>query len=206
MLVQGDYEILPTEELDYLRKEVERLKQNPFGETKQGKTMMEAITVLNDNVSQLVQIFRSANAEMVKAYHENSYQQQLQTLRGENAKIARGIVALADLIKEIEDKQPKKLAPIDDFLQHHETQDDSQDFTADPQLPTQPSPQDLQFDEHNLTQELKGGPDQQPPAQPPQQPNPFLQEQQRPLTGKPAPQSDSKGLEPDAPPPPPAPQ
>ena len=42
--MDDEYEILPKDELDYLRKEVEKLKKNPYGDTETGKTLLDSVS------------------------------------------------------------------------------------------------------------------------------------------------------------------
>ncbi len=105
MSKEEEYELLPRTELDYMRKEVERLKRNPLGDTQASISLLDSIGKLNENIARLVQIFESANEEMSRAVQDAGVQEQLRKLRDENAKIAHGIVAVAELVKDVRAEQ-----------------------------------------------------------------------------------------------------
>lgn len=146
--MRGDdeYELMPHTELEYLRREVERLKRNPLGDTKQGADLLTAVNRLNENVAKLVDIFQGANDEMLKAFHDTSIQDQLRKIREENAKLAHGIVAVAQLVKEAQKAGP--LPKIDALAQPKA-------------VPPQPA---ISLSEHDLASELQ-----------PRPPNPFAE-------------------------------
>lgn len=121
--LSDDYEILPHEELEYLRREVERLKKNPLGETHASASLLDSMRDLNANVKKLVEIMQSANDDMVKAFHENSAQEQLRKLREENLKIAKGIVALSKMIKDVEQSTGDILPRIEELTRKDEKPD-----------------------------------------------------------------------------------
>ena len=103
-----EYEILPHTELDYLRHEVEKLKRNPLGDAQASMSLLDAMNKLNMNVVKLVEIFTSANEEMVRTFHETSTQEQIRKMLEQNEKLAKGIVAVAELVKDLENKIEEK--------------------------------------------------------------------------------------------------
>lgn len=99
-----EYELMPADELAALRKEVEILKSNPFGDSKHGKTLLEAIEQLTVGVNRLVKIFSDAETEILNEHEKvKSVDEQLHELQDENRKIASGIVTVAQLLKNQED-------------------------------------------------------------------------------------------------------
>jgi hypothetical protein len=114
VLREDDYELMPHTELEYLRKEVERLKRNPLGDTQASITLLDSMNKLNISIAKLNDILAGANDDMVKAYSENSVQDQLRKMAEQNEKLARGIVAVAELVKELQKKQP--LPEIDQLI------------------------------------------------------------------------------------------
>jgi len=103
---EDDYELLPHAELDFLRKEVDRLKRNPLGDTQASVSLLESMNTLNANVAKLVAIFQSASDDMSRLQHDQNALEQLRRLREENAKIAHGIVALSEMLKNTEPMEP----------------------------------------------------------------------------------------------------
>jgi hypothetical protein len=117
VLRDDEYELMPHTELDYLRKEVERLKRNPLGDTQASITLLDSMNKLNANIARLNDILAGANDEMVKAYSDAGAQDQLRKLSEQNEKLARGIVAVAELVKELQRKQD--VPTIDQFVAQH---------------------------------------------------------------------------------------
>jgi hypothetical protein len=108
-LQSDEYVLTPREELDQLRKEVERLKRNPLGDTHASISLLEGMNKLNDNISRLNEILTAANDEMVKSYNDLTVQEQMRKLFEQSEKLAKGIVAVADMVKQLEQKpsEPK---------------------------------------------------------------------------------------------------
>jgi len=111
-----DYELMPSSELDYLRKEVEKLKRNPLGDTQASITLLDSINKLNTTVSKLNTIFEGANDDMVKAFNETAIQDQMIKLLEQQEKLAKGIVAVAELVKDLQEQQKKELPEIEQVI------------------------------------------------------------------------------------------
>jgi hypothetical protein len=101
-----DYELLPRQEIENLKKELERLKKHPLGDMKEGETLLEAINNLNTNIRRLVDLFTKAEAEMIKEYGENSPAQALKSIQDQNEQLAEGLVSVADMVKELKEEKP----------------------------------------------------------------------------------------------------
>ena len=97
-----EYEILPRQEVETLKKELERLKKNPFGETKEGDNILEAINNLNNNIRRLIDIFTKAGADLEKDYGDvNGPIGVLNDIKDQNEQIAQGVLAVADMVKDV---------------------------------------------------------------------------------------------------------
>ncbi|MBW2990964.1 hypothetical protein KY348_04635 [Candidatus Woesearchaeota archaeon] len=106
---KDDYELLPKKDMDDLRREVKGLKKDPFGETQQGKTLVEAISELNDNINRLIDIFARTEADLAKEYSQISAGDELGVIKQQNEQLAQGIVAVADMMKEIKDMKEEEM-------------------------------------------------------------------------------------------------
>lgn len=95
-----EYELVPRGELERLEREVERIKRNPFGDTASSKDLLTALDHLNKNVSKLVHIFESASDEIVRDYKDQANTAKINKVLEQNEKLAQGIVAIANLLKE----------------------------------------------------------------------------------------------------------
>ncbi len=122
-----DYELLPHEELERLRKEVDVLKKNPYADSKQNKTLLESMESLTTSIKKLTAILEDAQEDLIKEYAEASPSKLLKQISMQNAKIAEGIVALSEMLKQGD--SGRQAAP----------QSQSQRFVA-PQARPQPRP------------------------------------------------------------------
>ncbi|MBN2459560.1 hypothetical protein JXB28_04720 [Candidatus Woesearchaeota archaeon] len=112
MAGDDEYELLPKEELDTLKKEIERLKRSPFGEMKEGETLLDAINNLNANIRKLIEIFTNAQAELESHYAEGGAPvEDLKDIKDQNEQIAQGILAIADMVKETKSKVESQPPP-----------------------------------------------------------------------------------------------
>ncbi len=117
--MEDDYTLMSSKDVAELKQDVDYLKKNPLGGTKSGKSLLEGIEKLNENISQLIEIFKEAG-EQVKAEERESdvivqkiepMERKLEELSDQNQKIAKGILAVADMVSAKE-QRPQKLAPI----------------------------------------------------------------------------------------------
>ncbi len=107
---------MPREELDYLRKEVDKLKRNPLGDTQASISLLDSLNKLNTSVTKLNNVFEGANDEMVKSFNDSSMQEQLVKMLEQQERLAKGIVAVAELVKELEKKLDHPMQTFDQFV------------------------------------------------------------------------------------------
>lgn len=107
-MAEEDYDIVPHKEVLELKKQVEEMKQHPFGTSHEGKDMLDAIKKLSDSMDRLTGLFEEAaeqmkleerEAEMISKRIEPLFG-QMNDLVEQNRKIAKGIIAVADMVKE----------------------------------------------------------------------------------------------------------
>ena len=110
MADDDEYELLPHKQIADLKKELERLKKGP---TPEARNEMER---LNDSINNLLSLFKEASSQMHLEEQEATMvaeklipiEEKLDQILDQNQKIAEGIVALADLVKELKEDQKKK--------------------------------------------------------------------------------------------------
>jgi len=103
-----DYDLLPHEEVTRLRREVEDIKANPFGSSKEGKELLKAMNRLSESMDHLTGLFQEAAEQMKLEEREAELiGQKLDPLFGQmselidqNKKIAKGIIAVADMVHD----------------------------------------------------------------------------------------------------------
>ena len=115
-----EYALISEKEIEKLKKEVEDLKQNPIGKTKQGKDLLDNIKELNENIRLLVDTFEEAGKEFKNEVKSKVVEDQItpvnnkvELLVEQNKKIANALVSLAEMVKEIQtkDEEPKSFMP-----------------------------------------------------------------------------------------------
>lgn len=105
---EGDeYEILPHKEITELREELKKLK---LAEGSPTKKMTVSIVELNAKMDKLIEIFETATRDLREEAGGLSVGEQIKPLAErlnkaleQNSEIAEGVVALADMIKDLRD-------------------------------------------------------------------------------------------------------
>ncbi len=111
---EGVYEIMPYKEVMELKKQVAELKERsgkPLNED-----LMNSISVLTKQLGSLLQLFKTAADEMrteesAEERIAHSLKPILERMEGvidQNKTIAEGMVAIADMVKEIKGEKPSK--------------------------------------------------------------------------------------------------
>ena len=108
-----EYELLPHNEIENLRKEVERLKKSPYPDSSQNKTLLDSMDTLTNSINKLIKIFEDAQSDIIREYSEASPTKVLKEISDQNKQIAEGILAVANLVKR--SNETKK--PADPFEQ-----------------------------------------------------------------------------------------
>jgi len=107
-----EYELVPHLQVEYLRREVEKIKRNPFGDTGSSKDLLTTMDQLNRNISRLIAIFETANDEIVRDYKDKASSEKITKVLEQNEKLAKGIVAIVDLLQELKElREPLQIRP-----------------------------------------------------------------------------------------------
>ena len=93
-----EYELLPHHEIVRLREEVDRLKANPV--SSEAANMVSSMNKLNESIQRLIKIFEVAEKELSQEYKHSKTEDKLGRIVYQNKEIAKGIIAVADLIKK----------------------------------------------------------------------------------------------------------
>lgn len=153
-MADEDYELLPHEELERLRKEVEHLKKNPYSSSKTNKNLLDTMQDLNTSIKKLIKIFEGAQDEIIKEYSDASPTKILKEISEQNKKIAEGIVTVAKMVKG-EDNNQKQ--------QNHNYQ---RPYRQPQQNPQQPRPQTQQSPPNPTPNPQRPNTNVQPTAKP----------------------------------------
>lgn len=115
-MAEEEYDLVPHSEVEKLKKQVEALKEHPYGETEAGRSLMTGIDELSKSIESLIELFKDA-AERMKEEPEKDEAnkeilEKLDELIDENKKIAKGVLAVADMIKDLQAPQPMPQRPM----------------------------------------------------------------------------------------------
>ena len=123
MAEDDEYELMPHKAIAELREELQRLKKNPAGAA--GDSLQNSIDVLSMKIDRLIELFKEASRSMSEELEEEGsivkkvkpMFDKVDQIIEQNEKIATGMVALADLVKEIkgehkEEEKPETPEPV----------------------------------------------------------------------------------------------
>jgi hypothetical protein len=103
-----EYAIVSKKEFLALKKEIEKIRKNPLEGSPVGENLQDSIDNLNGSLNSMLEVFKQAAQEMNLEEHDTQLvskqigpiQEKIETLIEQNQKIAKGIVAIADMVKE----------------------------------------------------------------------------------------------------------
>ena len=117
---EEEYAIVSKKEFMTLKKELDRLKKHPLEGSEAGETLQASIDNLNKSLNVMLEVFKQAAEDLKLEEHEaetvgkqmGPLSEKIDTLIDQNQKIAKGIVAIADMVKEkLEEISEKAEAP-----------------------------------------------------------------------------------------------
>ncbi|MBW2996925.1 hypothetical protein KY349_01140 [Candidatus Woesearchaeota archaeon] len=117
---EDEYAIVSKKEFLTLKRELDRLKKNPLEGSESGENLQSSIDNLNKSLNVMLEVFKQAADDMKLEEHEaeaigkqiGPLSEKMDMLIDQNQKIAKGIVAIADMVKEkLEEIGEKTEAP-----------------------------------------------------------------------------------------------
>lgn len=120
-----DDTLLPKDDMDKLRKEISMLKNRPslsrdeIYKANEHDDTKEVMLSLSKSMNYLIRIFREASEEMKHDEHDavliadkiDKIIDRLDKLETQNEKIAKGIIAVADMLEELKQRQIQRPIP-----------------------------------------------------------------------------------------------
>jgi hypothetical protein len=108
-MTNDDYELLPHEEINRLKREIEKLKKSSGSNP---KVLVDSMDSLSSSINSLLGIFKEAAEEMKLDEHDSVMLSdkitplliKVDKVLEQNEKIAKGIVAIADMVETIQAK------------------------------------------------------------------------------------------------------
>lgn len=190
----SDYELMPKKEVEKLKKELNALKRNPYGESDRGQDLQKSIERLNNTMNKLIAILEDAQQDIIDEYNESKPIEKLNQILDQNETIAKALVSIHDKVGS-EDGRPQ------DEVSHDENAlpipDMGPIIVQNPQIPRpgpQPLPQMAPLPQFN-PQPFQQRP-QQSFQQPMQAPMQNLQFQQQPMQQQFVQQRPQQGTQP----------
>lgn len=104
-MAEEEYDLVPHSEVEKLKKQFQDLKEHPYGETESGRKLMSGIDELSRSIEGLMDLLKDAAEQMSERPEEGSQKEvmdKLDELIDENKKIAKGVLAVADMIKDLQ--------------------------------------------------------------------------------------------------------
>lgn len=99
MAEDSEYELLPHEEVEKLREDVERLKNNPLGKRYGGVDLIDSVHNLTQTINYMNKLFENTNKEMAEEFKSTNLQEQFKSISSQNEQIAKGIVTVAEMVQ-----------------------------------------------------------------------------------------------------------
>lgn len=101
MADEGEYELLPHEEIQKLRDELDKLKKNPLGTTVQAKDLQTSVIELTKAINSLTTLLTETNDEMTREFQRTSISEHFSQISSQNEQIAQGILAVAQMMQQM---------------------------------------------------------------------------------------------------------
>jgi hypothetical protein len=112
-----DYEIMPHREILELKKELEKLKRNPFGKNRSAEDLLDAINNLDHSITRLIDVFEHAAdklSEEIKPKENLQVQNDMKPIMNkidllvdQNKELAEGLISVVQMIRKEKRDVPK---------------------------------------------------------------------------------------------------
>lgn len=123
-----DFELLPHQELEKLRAENERLRQNPFKGRAEPHDLQGSIDHLTQAITKLTKMFSATNEEMLADYQRGTLQEQIKQISSQNEKIAEGILTIAQMLQP---QQAQEMVPQEQSFAPEQEMSQPEEFTQE---------------------------------------------------------------------------
>ncbi|MFQ5474431.1 MAG: hypothetical protein ACE5DM_01215 [Candidatus Nanoarchaeia archaeon] len=119
-MAEEEYAIVSKKEFMKLKLELDKLKKNPLQGSEAGANLQDSIESLNKSLTGMMELFKEASDELkieerdtqIVSKKLEPIAEKVDTLIAQNQKIAKGIIAVADMVKEkLDEIEEKTSAP-----------------------------------------------------------------------------------------------
>ena len=103
---EDDYEILPHEEVEHLRKEAEKLRTSPSGQGQIDQRLISSIQQLTHSIQKLESVFDSVRKDILRDFETTEKPEDLlKKLIEQNKSVAEVLVNLVEKVNGLEQKK-----------------------------------------------------------------------------------------------------
>ena len=112
-MTDDEFELVSHDEIAELRREVEKIKKNPLGDTSSSMNLLDSMNDLTRAINNILSIFENTEKELLNEYSKNKSDYKMDKLLAQNKEIAQGIIKVAEMIKQPIETKPAmpKLQP-----------------------------------------------------------------------------------------------
>jgi hypothetical protein len=128
-----DYELMPSHELDDLRREVSSLKKNTMVEGDKTRILIESMDRLTISINRLITILNDAQKDIIDEYQEAKPAEKLNQLFEQNETIARALISMSENLDRSKNPLPIPSSSSPNFSQSSSTPS----YNAMPAMPPQ---------------------------------------------------------------------
>jgi len=148
-MAEEEYAIVSKKEFMKLKQELDKIKKNPLEGSPSGANLQDSIDNLNRSLTGMMELFKEASDELkieerdtqIVAKKLDPISEKIETLIEQNQKIAKGIIAVADMVKEkLEEIEAKTSAPQQVVPKEEKKKDLPPLGSTPPPPPPMPSP------------------------------------------------------------------
>ncbi len=91
-----DYELMPSHELDDLRREVNTLKKGSMTDGDKARVLVDSMDRLSISINRLITILDDAQKDIIDEYQESKPAEKLNQLLEQNEMIAKALIAISE--------------------------------------------------------------------------------------------------------------
>ncbi len=163
--MDGEYELLPHEKVEQLKKEVEKYKNNPFVKDKMGENLYKAIRELTRSMNQLTSVFREVKQEIIQEHEDGrGPDEKIDRVLNQNKTIAEALVSFGERMEELSTNIDTNMTTKNQDTTEQK-QEEPQPERKEPQQPTKKEEPHTNFENGKLKsfpQELTNPFEQEP--------------------------------------------
>jgi hypothetical protein len=110
-----DYELMPRQELEDLRRQVSTLKKDNLTEGDKAKILIESMDRLTISINRLITILDDAEADIIEEYQQSKPAERLNQLAEQNDAIAKALLALSETFGGGSDHGSRNILPSSSY-------------------------------------------------------------------------------------------